>query len=239
MPAEIVSRCDSRYGRIVDQRGAVVGGFGGRAERPQLALPLAEPQEQAQGKRADQQPRRDDRIAGGGERAGGRPQDESDGDRHHVQNHLVLEEGVVGQHEAHIDNADHQYTPVGDRAVACKAADDQAGGQQADGQYHRGAHADTAGSDRAVAFLRMEAVLFAVEDVVEGVNAAAQQAESDERQTDARHRRRIAHLHPEDKGRKDEDVLDPLMRASQFQKVRQRMTAGRRGVLVRLRCMRL
>ncbi len=190
--------------RVVLQHGAALGArvqLGGR-----LLAALGEAEEEGDHAGAEQQVGRGVRVDR--DRARQHPEHEQPRDRHHVEDHLVLEhvgvEGgadAVGEHEA-ADRRALQRGRAGEADTASTTA-----------RVIARADAELAGGDRAEALLRVLAVLLDVVGVVDQVAGRRDRAEGEEGDGRGEDRVDLVELAGEQEAREHEQVLDPLLRA--------------------------
>ena len=179
--------------------------------RDRLLAPLGEAEEERDHAGAEQQPFGGMRFDRAG--AGGDAQDEEARERHHVDDHDLLQSEAVG----HLGDAvaDHHQAdfPV-DRGEGER---DRARREQRRDR-HRRALGELTRRERAEALLRVLAVELDVEQVVDVVAGAGDRAEGDEGEQRLDHLVRLVELAREEQAGEDEDVLDPLLRARGLQR---------------------
>ena len=174
------------------------------ADEHELATPLAESEEERQQRGADEEPRRDadvDRVG-----AGRGADDEEPGDRHHVDEHHVLERRRVRDLER--DEAGQQRHRG--RAQEGRAAD-RSGGEKARGGERR-PWRELATRKRPPPLHRVAAVVLDVPHVVDEVRGARGGAVDGERGQRLEPTAGVPDLRGEDDAGEEEQVLRPLAR---------------------------
>jgi hypothetical protein len=144
------------------------------AQERQLRAALVQRQEQRQEQRAQEGPARDLHV--GRDPARAEAQEEAAGDAEGVDQHDALQVQAVGDVEQPVGAHD------GDRldAAAAREGEPERAGEEQRGAHQRGGDRELAGGDRALALLRVRAVLLDVEHVVQQVDRARGQAEGGE-----------------------------------------------------------
>ena len=174
-------------------------------QQHQLLPPLAECEKQRAEQRQQQQPVADRHVDRDGPRR--RPQDESDRDRQHVEDHDVLEPAEYSASSTTYDGGDG----------AKRHAQRERGAERHDRDHRRPPRARPAQAPRprrsAVALDRMQPIGFAIRDVVDEVNDAGEHAEHDERRDRPPDGVWVEEPLTEDQSGEDDEVLRPLRRA--------------------------
>ena len=147
------------------------------------------------------------------------------GQGHHVDDHHLLEAEAVGELGDAVAD-DHQADLPVDRAEGER----DRGNRQHRGDRHRGALGELAGSQRPEALLRVLAVELDVDQVVDEVAGAGDQAEGDEGERRLQHIVGLVELAREQQPGEDEDVLDPLGRPPRLDRRPQRRATRHDGL---------
>ena len=178
---------------------------GAVAEGGDLVPPLGEGEEQGEEQGQDEEPLGDGNVDD--ETAGQGPEDETESEGQHVQDHHVLQAEGIAEVQPEIGGgakAEPQVEPE---------REGQGGHHERHGAQGGGAYRQFARGQRPELLLRVQPILLDVGDVVPQIDRAGQAAESHEGEERAQERLRLEEVLREKQRREDEQILRPLVRA--------------------------
>src|SRR6266545_3882112 len=218
------------FGAVLGEDGTMLGG-GAAAGVGELPLPLADDEEECEevGAREQEEGGRDVGQCGPGER----PQRQARGDDSGLQERDALEPERVADHEGRVEKTPE---PEGGTDKECH--------QESRRQEHcrrpqRRRDSQLPGRERPPALDGVRPVALAVHDVIDEIDRARHDAEDHEAGGSDDPAARLAERPAEEKRQRQDEVLDPLLRAQRDKQGRQwahRGVPGDRGRLTRRSC---